>query len=109
MTKLPTLVLASLLAVVTGAQAAPKIERLRGTVEAVSGDGFTVKTLDGASESVVLAPDAKVSWVVPSSLDGIKDGVFIGTATKGEPRWPSRSSCSPRRCAAPARGITTGT
>ncbi|AIQ93548.1 MULTISPECIES: hypothetical protein [Methylobacterium] len=85
MTKLPTLVLASLLAVVTGAQAAPKIERLRGTVEAVSGDGFTVKTLDGASESVALAPDAKVSWVVPSSLDAIKDGVFIGTATKGEP------------------------
>ncbi|MEE7491018.1 metal ABC transporter permease [Methylobacterium oryzae] len=85
MAKLTTLALMGLLAVTTGAQAAPKVERLRGTVEAVSGGGFTLKTLDGAAETVALAPDAKVSWVVPSSLDAIKDGVFIGTATKGEP------------------------
>lgn len=85
MAKLTTLALMSLLAVTTGAQAAPKVERLRGTVEAVAGSGFTLKTRDGASETVALAPDAKVSWVVPSSLDAIRDGVFIGTATKGEP------------------------
>lgn len=85
MAKLTTLALMGLLAVTTAAQAAPKVERLRGTVEAVAGGGFTLKTIDGASETVGLAPDAKVSWVVPSSLDAIKDGVFIGTATKGEP------------------------
>jgi len=85
MAKFTTLALMSLLAVTTGAQAAPQVERLRGTVEAVAGGGFTLKTRDGASESLALAPDAKVSWVVPSSLDAIKDGVFIGTATKGEP------------------------
>jgi hypothetical protein len=85
MLKSSTLALAGLVAVVTAAEAAPKVERLRGTIESVTGGGFTMKTLDGASESVALAPDAKVAWVVPSSLDAIKDGVFIGTATKGEP------------------------
>jgi hypothetical protein len=85
MMNLPTLALMSLLAGVTGVQAAPKIERLRGTVESVRGDGFTLKTRDGKTEQVQLAPDAKVSWVVPARLDQIRDGVFIGTATKGEP------------------------
>ena len=85
MSRIPTLALASLLTLVTGAQAAQPPERLRGTIEAVEGGGFTLKTLDGKSERVTLAPDAKVSWVVPAQLDQIKDGVFIGTATKGEP------------------------
>ena len=85
MAKITTLALMSLLAITSGAQAAPKVERLRGTVEAVKGDGFTLKTIDGKTEAVALPPDAKVSWVIPASLDEIKDGVFIGTATKGEP------------------------
>jgi len=85
MSKLPTLALASLLALATSAQAAAPPERLRGTIESVEGGGFTLKTLDGKSQQVTLAPDAKVSWVVPAQLDQIKDGVFIGTATKGEP------------------------
>jgi hypothetical protein len=77
--------LASLLTLGAAAQAAAPPERLRGTIEAVESGGFTLKTLDGKSERVTLAPDAKVSWVVPAQLDHIKDGVFIGTATKGEP------------------------
>ncbi|MCJ2069995.1 metal ABC transporter permease [Methylobacterium sp. J-030] len=85
MSKPVMLALAGLLAAAAGAEAAPKVERLRGTIEAVEHGGFTLKTRDGKSESVALAPDAKVSWVVPASLDQIKDGVFIGTATKGEP------------------------
>ena len=85
MAKFTTLALMSLLAVTTGAQAAPKVERLRGTIEAVEHGTFTLKTQDGKSEAVTLPPDAKVAWVVPASLDEIKDGVFIGTATKGEP------------------------
>ncbi|MDP4002109.1 metal ABC transporter permease [Methylobacterium sp. NEAU K] len=85
MSRIPTLALASLLTFVAGAQAAPQVERLRGTIEAVEGGGFTLKTLDGKTERVALAPDAKISWVVPAQLDQIKDGVFIGTATKGEP------------------------
>lgn len=85
MARLPTLALASLLTLGAAAQAAAPPERLRGTIEAVESGGFTLKTLDGKSERVTLAPDSKVSWVVPAQLDHIKDGVFIGTATKGEP------------------------
>jgi hypothetical protein len=59
-------------------------ERLRGTVEAVGPDAVTVKTRDGKTEKVTLAGDAKVSWVIPANLDQIKEGTFIGTATKGE-------------------------
>lgn len=85
MSKLLRLALAGLLTAATGAQAATKVERLRGTIEATDGGSFTLKTRDGKFETIALAPDAKVSWVVPAQLDQIKDGVFIGTATKGQP------------------------
>ena len=79
------LALTTLVALAPGALAAPTVERLRGTVEAVEDGGFTFKTIDGHSERIGLAADSRFSWVVPASLDQIKDGVFIGTATKGEP------------------------
>ncbi len=79
------LALAGLLAFGAAAQAAPKVERMRGTIEAVDAGRFTLRTIDGHTETVALAPDARISWVVAASLDQIKDGVFIGTATKGEP------------------------
>lgn len=85
MIRIPTLALAGLLALGASAQAAPKVERLRGTIERTEAGGFALKTIDGHTEQVMLAPDARISWVVPSSLDQIKEGVFIGTATKGEP------------------------
>lgn len=81
----PTLALAGLLALGASVQAAPKVERMRGTIETVETGAFTLKTIDGHTEQVALAPDSRISWVVPASLDQIKDGVFIGTATKGEP------------------------
>ncbi|GJE37599.1 metal ABC transporter permease [Methylobacterium persicinum] len=59
-------------------------ERLRGTIESVEPNAITLKTRDGKTERVALADDAKVSWVIPASLDQIKEGTFIGTATKGE-------------------------
>ncbi|WP_342166116.1 metal ABC transporter permease [Methylobacterium sp. SD21] len=65
------------------AQAAPP-ERLRGTIESVEPNALTLTTRDGKTERVALADDAKVSWVIPASLDQIKEGTFIGTATKGE-------------------------
>lgn len=85
MTRYPMLALAGLMALGTSAEAAPKVERLRGTIERVEGGAFTFKTTDGQTEQLTLAPDARISWVVPASLDRIEDGVFIGTATKGEP------------------------
>ncbi|WP_375454369.1 metal ABC transporter permease [uncultured Methylobacterium sp.] len=83
MTRIPALALASLLTL-TAAQAAPQVERLRGTIEAVEPGSITLRTIDGASETVALADDTKFVSVVKASLDDVKDGTFIGTATKGE-------------------------
>ena len=82
-TTLAGLAVAGLVSLTAVAQAAAP-ERLRGTIEAVEPSAITLKTADGRTERVALADDAKVSWVIPASLDQIKEGTFIGTATKGE-------------------------
>lgn len=78
---LPTL--AAMVALSSPAIAAPQVERLRGTIDKVDAGTVTIKTEDGRSETVDTG-GARFNWVVKSSLDQIKDGVFIGTATKGE-------------------------
>ncbi|MGH1569928.1 metal ABC transporter permease [Methylobacterium sp. P31] len=78
-----TLVAAGLTALLSSAAFAAQVERLRGTVDKADGSTLTIKTEDGKTETVDVA-GAKFAWVIPSSLDAIKDGVFIGTATKGE-------------------------
>lgn len=55
-------------------------KHLRGTITAVSDAGFTVESKDGASHKVEMGSDARVAGVVPSSLDQIEEGTFIGTA-----------------------------
>ncbi|MEA1832874.1 metal ABC transporter permease [Methylobacterium durans] len=75
--------LAGFLALTGAAQAAPELQRVRGTIESADANAVTVKTSDGASETVQLG-GAKFVWVAKSSLEAVKDGVFIGTATKGE-------------------------
>ena len=72
-----------LLALTGAASAAPQLERVRGTIDSADANSVTIKTNDGKSETVQLG-GAKFVWVAKSSLDAIKDGVFIGTATKGE-------------------------
>ena len=74
--------LASLLAFTSVAIAAPKLERVRGTIESSDGSTVSIKTNDGKTQTVAIAPDTAVVNVVKSSLDQVKDGVFIGTATK---------------------------
>ena len=83
MTRLPLLALAGLLSV-GGAQAAPVVERVRGTIEAVAPGAITLKTIDGVSETIALGDDTKFVSVLKASLDDVKEGTFIGTATKGE-------------------------
>ncbi|WP_132255627.1 metal ABC transporter permease [Methylobacterium segetis] len=78
-----TTALAGLLALTGAAQAAPELQRVRGTIESADAGTVTVKTNEGGTETVQLG-GAKVVWVAKSSLDAVKDGVFIGTATKGE-------------------------
>ncbi len=84
MIRMTALTAASLVALVAAASAAPTMQRMRGTVESITDSTLTIKTVDGKSAALTLGGDTKYVTVVPSSLDAIKDGVFIGTATKGD-------------------------
>jgi len=52
---------------------------IRGTVLDVTSTGFTVQTAAGP-QTIAVAAETKITGVVPSSLDAIKAGTFIGTA-----------------------------
>ncbi|KAB1071488.1 metal ABC transporter permease [Methylobacterium planeticum] len=83
MTRITTFAVAGLLALTGAASAAPQLERVRGTIDSADANSVTITTNEGKSETVQIG-GAKFVWVQKSSLDNIKDGVFIGTATKGE-------------------------
>ncbi|WP_430911836.1 metal ABC transporter permease [Methylobacterium sp. sgz302541] len=83
MRRLTILAAAGLMALSGMAFAAPELQRVRGTIDKIDGDTLTIATTEGTSETVSVA-GAKFAWVAKSSLDAIRDGVFIGTATKGE-------------------------
>jgi hypothetical protein len=71
-----------LLAVSAGigsAYAAEAPVHVRGTVEMVNSDGFTVATPTGV-KTIHMTSKTKVAGVVPSDLKAIKPGTFIGTA-----------------------------
>src|SRR5437588_12909033 len=58
--------------------------RIRGTVEKLDGQNLMVKSRDGQSLTVVLAPNFAVSGVVAKSLADIKPGDFVAsTSLKG--------------------------
>lgn len=84
MIRATTLAAVSLVALSTAALAAPQLERVRGTVESMTDSSITVMTASGKPQEVMLNPKTAFVWVEKSSLDNIKDGKFIGTATKGE-------------------------
>lgn len=81
-TRLARLAAAGLISL-AGISAASALERVRGTIEKADSGSVTLKTDAGSTETIALT-GAKVVSVVPSSLDQIKEGTFIGTATKGE-------------------------
>ncbi len=65
------------------AQAAPTMERVRGTIGASDGKSVTVHTAEGEDVTVALGADTHYAAVVASSVKAIQPGSFIGTATKG--------------------------
>ncbi len=69
---------------IASAETPAPLQRLRGTIESVDASGLTLKTKDGKSVTVMLSAETKVAAVSPSNLESVKDGVFIGTATKGD-------------------------
>ena len=77
---------AFLLAVVPAFAQAPEgtPTRIRGTVDKLDGQTLTVKSRDGASLAITLAPNYQVAALVKKSLGDIKDGDFVAsTGMKG--------------------------
>jgi hypothetical protein len=77
------LLLASLLVATSvtavSAMAADQPVHVRGTVTDVTATGFTVQT-DAGTKTIILAADTRITGVVPSSIDQIQPGSFIGSA-----------------------------
>ena len=58
-------------------------ERVRGTVESLSGNVLTVKSREGKDIAIKLGPDMKVSEVAQAEMDQIKPGTFVGITASG--------------------------
>ena len=78
-----TLTLLALLGLVSSASA-QQVERIRGTLEKIESGSVTVKTREGPSRIIFLAPDQPVNTVKAIELSAIQPGSFIGTATMGK-------------------------
>jgi len=74
------IILLALGCAVAGAAAAQTPVRVRGAIEALDGTQLTVKSRDGDLIKIKLADNYVVAAVVPTALDMIKPGSFIGTA-----------------------------
>lgn len=68
----------AMLAAVPAIAADPAVH-VRGTVTEVTATGFTVQTSTG-TQNVVIAADTHIAGVVPSNLDAIQPGSYIGSA-----------------------------
>jgi hypothetical protein len=64
---------------------------IRGTISAVNGSTLAITEVTGAKVSLTLAPDAKVTDVIPGSLSDLKTGSFIGTAAIKQPNGVYRA------------------
>jgi hypothetical protein len=73
-----TAALGGWLAIGTSAFAQTPPHHVRGTIESVQDQTVAVKTARGATDSIKLAPDAKVFLVSPADASAIKDGKFVG-------------------------------
>jgi hypothetical protein len=61
------------------AMAADQPVHVRGTITVVTTAGFTMQT-DAGAKTIAIAADTRITGVVPSSLDEIRPGSFIGSA-----------------------------
>ena len=73
---------AALVALPALAQAPPEgtPTRIRGTVETLDGQKLTVKSRDGASVVIELAPNFAVAALVKKSLADVKEGDYVASA-----------------------------
>src|SRR6476661_9184967 len=96
--------MAGLIAVPALAQTPPPPDgtptRVRGTVEKLDGHNLTVKSRDGQSLSITLAPEVEIITLVKKSLADIKPGDFVastGVKDKGGKFTQSRLASSSKR------------
>lgn len=77
----PLLLAAAVVATVatTSTMAADQRAHIRGIITDVTATGFTVQT-DAGLRTIDLTSDTRITGVVPSSLDNVQPGAFIGTA-----------------------------
>lgn len=73
------------------AQAPPAMNRLAGTVTAISATSITLKGADGKETQSALAPTWSVMVSAPVDLDAIKPGSFVATANLTQPNGDGRS------------------
>lgn len=66
-------------AIALPASAADQAIHVRGTVTDVTATGFTVQTATG-TQTIAVGADTHIAGVVPSNLDAIQPGSFIGSA-----------------------------
>ena len=82
--------LAVTVAVLAGAaHAAPP--HVRGTIEQVNGQSFTLKTRDGGTQTVTLTPDTKVVAITHAQISDIKPDSYIGSAAVPQPNGTLRA------------------
>jgi hypothetical protein len=71
---------------VSSAQAQqPPGQRLAGTIEKVNGNTLTLKSKDGAEQTLMLADKALIVGVTKASLSDIKAGSYIGSGAVPQP------------------------
>ena len=77
--------IASLLAADVTVAAAQTPTRIRGTIESATEQALTIKSRDGQTVTVTLAPNFTVVAVSKASLGDIKSGTFVGAAALPQP------------------------
>jgi len=85
--------------------------RIRGTIEKLNGQDLTVKSREGQGETIALADNVVVAYLVKKNVRDIKPGDYIAsTGIKGTDGKLNAIEVRifPSRCAAPARGNTRG-
>jgi hypothetical protein len=85
----PTLIAVAALALAGAARAevgtAPKIERVQGTVTAMSDSEVTLAETGGKVEKIALIPTWSVTVSKPISVEEIKPGSYLGTTNYAKP------------------------
>jgi hypothetical protein len=67
------------------AQSGGSPTRLRGKVDAVSGDQMTLTLRNGSKATAKLPENVRVTWLLPAKLSDIQSGSYVGTAAVAQP------------------------